>query len=285
MIILLTGAEGFTGRHFRRAAESCGHQVIPLAADLRDKTAVGAAVREMDYSHVVHLAALSFVGHEDLSGFYDVNLFGTLNLLDALQSSSTLPERVLIASSANVYGNCSNSPIAESAPLAPVNHYATSKLAMEWMSRTYQDALNLIFVRPFNYTGVGQNPSFLIPKLVDHFKARAQKIELGNLDVIREYNDVREVCDAYLHLLVQGQVGETYNVCSGRGYSLNSVLDSLRNLTGHSMAIEVNPKLVRKNEVKELLGDPRKLAASMGGLKSRSLSETLSWMLNPDSAA
>ena len=228
---------------------------------------------------MVHLAALSFVGHEDLSGFYDVNLFGTLNLLEGLRASPICPERILIASSANVYGNCSVSPIAENTPPAPVNHYATSKLAMECMARTYLDALNLIFVRPFNYTGLGQSPSFLIPKLVDHFKAEAPKIELGNLDVIREYNDVRMVSEAYLELLNHGQIGETYNICSGRGYSLNTVLDLLKSLTGHSLTIEINPKLVRQNEVKELLGDPQKLISSIGGLKLQSLSETLSWML------
>src|SRR5690606_29793103 len=135
------------------------------------------------------------------------------------------PRSVLLASSANVYGNTECSPIAETQPPAPVNHYAMSKLAMEHMARTYADRLPLFFTRPFNYTGPGQDASFVIPKLVTHFARRAPAVELGNLDVEREFNDVRFVCEAYLSLLQKAVPGEVYNICTGAPLTLRAVID------------------------------------------------------------
>ncbi|MBP8005735.1 MAG: NAD-dependent epimerase/dehydratase family protein, partial [Acinetobacter sp.] len=220
MKILITGAAGFTGLFFRSAAETAGHRVMPLQADLTEKAAVRAEVLQAAPDAVVHLAAISFVGHADDTAFYGVNVVGTTNLLDALSSLPIKPSKVLLASSANVYGNCDASPITEAQLPTPVNHYATSKLAMEHMALTYADRLPVVITRPFNYTGPGQAPQFLIPKLVSHFASRAGRIELGNLHVEREFNDVRMVCDAYLRLLATGVPGQTYNVCTGQAYTL-----------------------------------------------------------------
>lgn len=279
MNILLTGAAGFTGIFFRQQAEAAGHTVWPLAADLTNKAAVAAEVAEAQPDAVVHLAAISFVGHADEIAFYNVNLLGTLNLLDALSSLSVLPSKVLLASSANVYGNCEASPIAEEQVPAPVNHYATSKLAMEHMALTYADRLPLVITRPFNYTGVGQAPQFLIPKLVSHYARRADRIELGNLHVEREFNDVRMVCEAYLRLLALGQPGQIYNVCSGQPHTLKQVLETLEFITGHQMAVDVNPAFVRANEVHRLCGSPTKLNEAVGSLGVWELEDTLRWML------
>jgi nucleoside-diphosphate-sugar epimerase len=280
MKILLTGASGFTGGHFIKQAEAQGHQLVPLEADLTDREAIRQGLDSLAFDAVVHLAAISFVGHADDNAFYAVNTVGTTHLLLALSMLSTKPRRVLLASSANVYGNCEESPIAEDQLPTPVNHYAMSKLAMEYMARTYSDRLPIIITRPFNYTGVGQSPDFLIPKLVGHFKARSATIELGNLHVEREFNDVRMVCDAYLRLLSEGQPGETYNICSGRPYTLQTAIDMLIELTGHNPEIRVNPKFVRQNEVVRLCGDPAKLDAVTGDRPGFSLRETLVWMLD-----
>ena len=279
MRILVTGARGFTGRHFMKQAEATGHQVMPLEADLTDAGAVRQAMGGLSFDAVVHLAAISFVGHADEAAFYAVNAVGTTHLLSALSELPEKPRSVLIASSANVYGNCEHSPIAESQLPAPVNHYAMSKLAMEVMATTYADRLPMLMTRPFNYTGFGQSPDFLIPKLIKHFKARSPVIELGNLHVEREFNDVRMVCDAYLQLLMSGHPGETYNICSGLTYSLQSVIDSLIEITGHVPEIRVNPQFVRQNEVVRLCGDPGKLHGVIGEIPSYPLVETLKWML------
>lgn len=283
MRILLTGARGFTGRLFAHRATSAGHTIHELRSDLTDSEALRNEVTEVAPEAVVHLAGISFAGHANDVAFYAVNVVGTTNLLDALVALPVRPERVLLASSANIYGNTAHSPIGELQAPAPVNHYGMSKLAMEYMARTYSDRLNLVITRPFNYTGPGQAANFLIPKLAIHFAHRAPSISLGNLDVEREFNDVQTVCDAYLLLLHHGVSGETYNICSGRPYALRRVIDVLSQMTSHSPRIEVNPAFVRANEVHRLCGDPAKLHALLEKqsitLEEPSLEETLDRML------
>ena len=181
--VLLTGADGFTGRYVGEALRQAGYRVFGLVhkspgqidhfqADLTDATALRELVGRLQPDYVIHLAALAFVAQQDIERFYRVNLFGTLNLLDALIATQAPVQKVLLASSANVYGNARHSPVAETTCPAPVNHYAMSKLAMEHMALTRLDKLPIAITRPFNYTGVGQDENFLIPKIVAHFKRR-----------------------------------------------------------------------------------------------------------------
>jgi nucleoside-diphosphate-sugar epimerase len=281
--ILLTGANGFTGRHFTALAQEKGHDVVALKADVTQAEALKAEVAAVQPTYVVHLAAISFVGHADVHAFYGVNLFGTLNLLNAMTALEKAPRSVVIASSANVYGNCIASPIPETQTPAPSNHYGISKLAMEHMTRTFADALPIVITRPFNYTGPGQDLTFVIPKLIDHFSRRAQSIQLGDVSVEREFNDVLFVCEAYLQLLEHGAPGETYNVCSGNPYTLQHVIDTLAGITGHHIKVEENPAFVRTNEVHRLCGNParlRALIASHGiALSNPPLEHTLRRML------
>lgn len=282
MKILVTGAKGFTGLRFASEAAAAGHEVIALEADLRDAEAVSREVRRAQPEAIVHLAAISFVGHADERAFYDVNVFGSLNLVAAARESQKL-RRLLLASSANVYGDALDSPLAETAPLAPVNHYAASKAAMEHLARARSMGLPLVITRPFNYTGAGQHLQFVIPKLVDHFRRRAPTVSLGNLNVEREYNDVRMVCTAYLKLLDDTVPSGTYNVCTGVTYELSTVIDMLRRLTGHDIEVHVDPRFVRANEIRRLCGSPAKLHQCIGPVKGHALEETLSWMLHaPD---
>lgn len=283
MRILVTGTSGFTGQHFQKAAQALGHEVLSLDVDLSQAQDTLAAIAASEpFDTVVHLAGISFVGHADDAAFYAVNTVGTTRLLSALAAlpPSHRPSKVLVASSANVYGNCEASPIPESQPPAPTNHYAASKLAMEHLALTYLDRLPVLVARPFNYTGPGQAGSFLIPKLVDHFARRAPTIELGNLHVEREFNDVRMVSQAYVSLLCKGQPGQTYNICTGQTYTLRHVLDILETLTGHHPQVQVNPAFVRANEVHRLSGHPGKLTACLGQLPTFDLAGTLRDMLH-----
>lgn len=280
MKILVTGADGFTGLHFCRLARAAGHDVCEFTANLTEPDAVKTQVMQAAPDAVVHLAAISFVGHSQASSFYDVNVIGTLNLLDALLGLSITPKRVFLASSANVYGNCEQSPIIEAQAPAPVNHYAMSKLAMEYLAKNYLDKLPLFFVRPFNYTGQGQAESFVIPKLVAHFKHRAATVALGNLHVEREYNDVRMVAAVYLKLLDNAVPGETYNICTGKTYTLHQVITALEEITGHHIKVEINPAFVRSNELHKLCGDPTHLQKTVGQSDVINLQQTLRWMLD-----
>ena len=278
MRLLLTGAQGFTGEHLATAARLAGYEVFSLSANLQDDLQVHEQVSQINPTHVVHLAGISHVTAGNPQDYYQVNLFGSLTLLDALAALPSVPQKVILASSANVYGNNDHSPIAETELPSPISHYAMSKLAMEYMSQNYADRLPIVITRPFNYTGVGHAKNFIIPKIVEHFAQKASVIELGNLDVFREYNDVRDVCQIYLKLLGGGIAGHTYNLASGRSYSLHQVISELANISGHSLEDKVNPQFVRANEIFRLAGDPRKLESCIQPIAWRSLEDTLGWM-------
>ena len=201
-------------------------------------------------------------------------------MLQALADSAKKPDAVLIASSANVYGNNTPGKLSETTPANPANDYAVSKLAMEYVAKLFQDKLPLIIARPFNYTGVGQAENFLIPKIVSHFKARKEVIELGNIDVWRDFSDVRYLVKSYAALLESTAFGMTVNVASGEMHSLREVIDMCEALTGHTIRIEVNPQFVRANEIKELCGDISLLnQLTHQQLRTIPLRETLRWML------
>ncbi|MAY73003.1 MAG: GDP-mannose 4,6 dehydratase [Halomonas sp.] len=288
--VLVTGSEGFTGRYLVAELESAGYEVLGLGShtsdapgyvqvDLTDAEALKNALASVQPDVVVHLAALAFVGHGDPNAFYRVNLMGTRNLLEALANSGKTPESVLIASSANVYGNQAEGVLDEQTPPAPANDYAVSKLAMEYMAKTWLPKLPITLVRPFNYTGIGQTENFLLPKIVSHFRREADVIELGNLDVWRDFSDVRAVVQAYRKLIEIGPVGETFNVASGKTHSLREVLALCTELSGHELEVQVNPAFVRANEVKTLCGDATKLRECIGEWDTPELKDTLRWML------
>jgi nucleoside-diphosphate-sugar epimerase len=228
---------------------------------------------------VAHLAAIAFVAHGDVEQIYRVNVVGTRNLLEALAASPKKPSAVLLASSANIYGNSDVGVIGEEVPAAPANDYAVSKLSMEYMARLWQDKLPLIVVRPFNYTGVGQHENFLLPKIVSHFRRKAADIELGNLHVWRDFSDVRMVAASYRKLLAApAAIGGTFNICSGQAYSLGEALDMMADIAGYKINVHVNPAFVRANEVVRLVGDNRRLVAATGPLDTVPLADTLRWM-------
>ena len=294
--ILVTGLGGFTGRYLQAALQQCGWEVWGLGlqsapstvnpahylqVDLADSAALVHAVAQVQPHAVIHLAAIAFVGHGDADAFYRVNLLGTRHLLAALVAQPQPPVRVLLVSSANVYGNQTEGMLDEATPPKPANDYAVSKLAMEHMAQLWTTRLPITIVRPFNYTGVGQSTDFLLPKIVDHFRRRAAIIELGNLDVWRDFADVRAVVNAYCRLLdVPAATGVTVNVCSGRSHSLRGILAMAEQITGHTLQVRVNPALVRANEVKNLLGNPAYLGTLVGNdWAGPPLLDTLQWML------
>jgi nucleoside-diphosphate-sugar epimerase len=227
---------------------------------------------------VVHLAAISFVAHADVDVIYRVNIGGTRNLLAALAAASHRCSKVLLASSANIYGNADIALIGEAQPPAPANDYAVSKLAMEYMARLWMDRLPIVIVRPFNYTGRGQDERFLLPKMVSHFRRRSPTIELGQLAIARDFSDVRTVAYCYRRLLEDGVAGETYNICSGTSVSLQAALDMLADIAGYRIDVQVNPAFVRANDVLKLAGSNAKLLAAIGPIDSVPLATTLRWM-------
>ncbi len=294
--VLVTGVAGFTGRYVASALVERGHEVIGMvhdagekalpvpvelhACDLTDIAGLENLVRETRPDRVVHLAAISFVSHSDVNEIYQANLIGTLNLLQTLARSEHPVEHVLLASSANIYGNRQDGQLSEDVQPLPSNHYGVSKLAMEHLARVMGGQVPITVTRPFNYTGVGQSPNFIIPKVVDHARRKASKIELGNIDVARDFSDVRMVADSYVRLLeTPAAIGQTFNVCSGRSYALRDVIGMVEDIAGMRFEISVNPAFVRSDDIMELYGSRARLEAVVGDLPVIDLRETLAWML------
>ena len=289
---LITGARGFTGAYVRDELQRAGFEVIGTLAgneapgpneyvlDITSLDDCRRVIGEVRPTHIVHLAAISFVAHDDALAMYNVNVLGTLNLLQACVDVGVRPDKILIASSANVYGNAGG-VIDESVVPAPVNHYAASKLAMEHLVRTWYERLPIVVTRPFNYTGRGQAPRFLVPKIVEHFVQRQPVIELGNLDVARDFSDVRTVAQTYRALLESAVAGEIVNVCSEHARTLHEVVDMVHEASGHDLEIRVNPAFVRDNEVKLLVGSVAKLRKLVPDVQPIDFAETIRWMVRP----
>jgi GDP-6-deoxy-D-talose 4-dehydrogenase len=289
--VLVTGVDGFTGRHMVRQLSSQNFKVVGLGVtdvdyadesvvcDLTDKLATTNAILSIKPEWVIHLAAMSFVAHGNTDDIYRVNILGTKNLLEALEKLENKPDAILLASSANVYGNATSYVLDESAALTPCNDYGVSKLSMEYLARLWVDKLPIMITRPFNYTGLGQNRQFLIPKVVDHFVRKASVIELGNIDVEREFGDVRIVCQIYQKLLEQpSAVGKTFNICSGLAYSLREVIRVMERIAGYQIKVEINQGFVRENEIKRLVGNNSLLHSVIGQQAYPRIEETLEWM-------
>jgi GDP-6-deoxy-D-talose 4-dehydrogenase len=291
--ILVTGASGFTGQYFLSAANNAGYRCIAitrqkgflvpgahdtLVADIQKADALGLAIKNASPDYIVHLAAISFAAHGNTSEIYQVNQIGTINLLDAIRRYAPNLDKVIVSSSAHIYGNATDLPITEASPRMPVSHYGTSKYAMELVSQMYSD-LPIIITRPFNYTGKGQNPSFLIPKMVAAFIAKQKQIELGNLGVSRDFSDVRDVATAYLRLLETNVSASIYNICSGTSSSLLSIVNVLNSLAGYEIDVAFNPKFARSDEIITLCGSPSLLESAIGDYRKYKLADSLAWML------
>lgn len=250
---------------------------------MTDLASLNHELVSVEFDAVVHLAALSHVVNPNPTDFYKTNVIGTNNLFDSILKRSKLPNKLIVASSALIYGKNASYLTSEIVSPQPQGHYAISKMAMEHVAHNYMDRLPIVLVRPFNYTGIFQPESFVIPKIISHFKTRQNSIELGNIDVEREFNDVRYICDVYLALLAYGEAGQTYNVCSGKGICLRELIKILSARIGYEIKVVQNTNLIRDNEVPLLTGDPAKLNALFNNYQiappRRSLEEVLMEML------
>lgn len=293
--ILLTGHTGFVGQALRRwhpgsRWASRVEWITPEAGfDLRDAAQVRSLVERSRPDHVLHLAAQSFVpaSFRDPAATLDVNLGGTLHLLQAL-SASGFAGRLLFVSSADIYGAVApeDLPISELRLPAPRNPYAVSKYAAELLCRQwhFSEGLDVVIARPFNHTGAGQEPRFVLSgfaQRIARVKAglEAPRMEVGNLDVTRDFSDVRDVLDAYLVLLDQGVAGEVYNVCSGIERRLADLLDACCRQAGVQLEVVVDPSRVRPNEQRRVVGSLHKLRSQTGWQPHYPIEETLAGLL------
>jgi len=284
--VLITGINGFTGVHLEKYLSTQGFDVygtvidMPkqskhIQCDITQKDQVDHVMKTVKPDYVIHIAAISFAGETNASLIYDVNVMGTENILQSLVDNNITPKKVILASSATVYGNQGKEVLDESMCPAPVNHYGISKLAMEHMAANYFDTLNIIITRPFNYTGVGQDGHFLIPKIVDHFKAKKKEIELGNIHVSREFNDVHYVVDIYHELLLSEATSTIVNLSSNKPIKLLDIIETMQDIAGYTIEVNVNPTFVRANEINSLAGSTENLKKIVYLSNSFTLKDTL----------
>jgi GDP-4-dehydro-6-deoxy-D-mannose reductase len=305
--VLITGVAGFVGRHLLRYLTEQGGREIhgadhaplhdiqdpdPLRSGLAsyvplevtDAAAVEAWIRDRNPDQVVHLAAQAS-GMESIerpAATYRVNALGALNVLEALRVTGSRA-RVLLVGSADIYGSGpAEGRIREDAPLRPQNPYSVSKAAQDTLGELYALTyrLHVIRTRTFTHTGPGQRPRFALAGFAEQL-ARIEaglappEIRVGNLDVVREYGDVRDVVRAYDLLLARGAPGEAYNVATGQGHRLRDLLDLLITVSGVSAAVATDPARVRARDTDHLVGDPSKLHAATGWTPVLSMERTL----------
>jgi len=296
---VVTGGAGFVGGHLVAPLRACGDEVVALdrhgqpAVDVTDAETVRDVFGRVHPEVVFHLAAMTHVGDSwSAPGrVFRVNAEGTLHVLRACAEIGV--ERVVVVASADVYGAVAEHdlPITEEAPLRPLSPYGASKVAADALALQafLGSGLETVRVRPFNHTGPGQDPSFLVPGLAARIvlAEREQRSELpiGSTDPVRDLSDVRDVVRAYRLLAEHGEPGEAYNVCSGTGVSVGEVAGRLSRLSDRKLLVSRDPDLVRPVDVPRLVGDPAKLRAATGWEPVIPLDDTLRDVLDAARAA
>lgn len=265
MRIWLSGGRGFTGVALWRVLAERGDIVKATTLDVRNRQLIRDEIRSFAPDAVIHLAAISQPMHEPVLDFYDINVLGTEAVLSA---ASEVPElkRVIVASSATVYGNAAKQSevLSEAMEPKPIGHYAISKLAMERLIQSYPE-LPMIITRPFNYAGPGQSDAFLLGKVASQLRQQATRIELGSLDLERDFTSLDEVLNVYLQCLDRCSFHQgVVNICSGKAQSLRSLVECLIEEAGGRAEIGHSEHLKRGVEIETLRGDITRLTEWIG---------------------
>lgn len=309
MRTLITGGFGFAGRHLAQHLTKCGDDVavtylpaekelankkhltpLPqsaqtLALDVTDRAAVSSLINVLRPDAIYHLAGLTFVpaAESDPVMAFNVNTFGTQNLLDAIIEHSP-KTRFLCVSSAEVYGDPrpGSLPLNELAVLRPISTYGVTKVAADLLAfkAAFRHNLEVIRVRPFPHIGPGQSESFAISsfaKQVAEIKLgrREAVIKVGNLDAKRDYSDVSDIVRGYREALLNGKRGDVYNLCSGQSIAIGDILQKLLKVAEVEAQIEVDPERVRPVDIPDLYGSYQKAQKDFGWKPRIDLEATL----------
>jgi GDP-4-dehydro-6-deoxy-D-mannose reductase len=289
MRVAVTGSSGFVGRHLVPFLRGLGDEVVTLdhsgepPVDVTDTHRVREVLRAARPDAVYHLAGLSHVGSswDAPEVVFRVNAVGALSVLRACGDAGV--ERVLVVGSADEYGvvDGDDLPITEDAAVRPITPYGASKAAADVLALQafLGDGLGTVRVRAFNHTGPGQSTTMLVPGLAARIalaeRAGTREIRVGRLDVVRDLTDVRDVVRAYRLLVERGTPGDAYNVCSGRGVSVQDVAEAMVAMSDAPLDLVVDAELVRPVDVPRLVGSPAKLRSATGWQPEIPLEQTL----------
>jgi GDP-4-dehydro-6-deoxy-D-mannose reductase len=301
--VLITGGTGFVGTHLIRFLKSHGSNIAVIASgdgtssqepevdyyivDIRRADDVRSVVHNVSPTVVYHLAGISAV---DVSWnnprlTFEVNVSGAYNLFEAAMSLPSLP-RILNVSTSQVYA-ASDMTLSETSLISPDNPYAASKAMAEMLRVQYRKCIGggIITARSFNHTGPGQTPNFVLPSIAKQFaemeaRLRPRRLTAGNLEVTRDFSDVRDVVLAYSALLEKGRIDEVYNVCSGSAVRLADIIRKFEVISGIAVEIETDPARLRGNEVSRILGDSAKIRTETGWSPQIPLEKTMRDLLD-----
>ena len=293
--LLVTGLSGFVGQTISQVLDKRSRPDLVLAGpdhefNVTDAKEVLGVIERSKPDYVVHLAAQSFIpeSFSNPKKTYDVNFYGTLRLLEALKSAK-FSGRLLFIGSAQVYGlvDTSDLPIKETHPLKPRNPYAVSKLAGEALCYQWSqtEKIDIVMARPFNHIGPGQSERFVVSdfaKQIAEIKLGKKEpvIRVGDLEVTRDFADVRDVVNAYFLLLEHGLNGEVYNVCSGVEYNIREVLEQLQHIGGVRLQVNREGNRSRPSEQRRFVGDFSKLNRCTGWKPEIAFDKSLTDVLN-----
>jgi nucleoside-diphosphate-sugar epimerase len=269
---LITGANGFVGQHLRKELEANGYEVFGIGrkqldkpwynvCDVTDAGALKDLIGDLKPNYIYHLAAISSIKLADTNPdeAKKTTLDGTRNLFEASLKLRDLP-KIFIAGSSYIYGHPEYLPINEQHPLNGRGVYAEVRIAQEEFVKEYNDRLFIVVARSFNHTGPGQSDTFVLPKITKQIVEIADRtrefIELGNVDVKRDFTDVRDVVRAFRLLAEQKKGNFFVNVCRGESIALKDMVEHVRVLSGlDNLEIKINPKFVRKEDPADIYGD------------------------------
>lgn len=303
--ILITGGTGFVASHLIEELYNRGERNLHITSyrddgefvkkfvedtnihhvNLTDYEATIDLIKKVKPDEIYHLASIASVGDsfEKRKFILEMNMGLQLNLLEAVKAHSP-KSKILHISTALMYEN-SKQAINEKSALGPDNPYALSKLIQDMMVHTFvrSEKLNIIRVRPFNHIGERQTLGFVVADLAAAI-AKAEKnqqdyIEVGNLESIRDFSDVKDIVDAYILLMEKGQSGDVYNVGSGKGYKIKEILEILLNLSKRRIEFKVDQNKIRPVDLPYLVCDNEKIS-SLGWKPKHKLTETLERILN-----
>ncbi len=299
--VFVTGSEGFVGQHLvkllkkdylvlglsRKTKLQDEENLKYLIGDILDKETIYQLLKTHLPDAIIHLAGIAKTWGNDPQEVFNINLLGTLNIYEAvlkLKKEKDFDPKILFVSSAEVYGKTTNpDSIKEDAPLFPINCYGTSKLAADRLSYQYSqtDKLKVVILRPFPHIGPGQQKGFFVPDMASQIAAleknpESSELLVGNLDGTRDYLDVRDVVQTYKAILEKDFTpGEVFNICSGQGVAIKSVLDKLLTLSKKKLKIKQDPKLLRPVDILVFIGNNQKLIGSTGWQPKYTLDQTL----------
>ena len=294
--VLITGASGFIGQVVlkemlknedidffaidTRKIPNISIEKLELVS-LLDKEKLMEIIKRYKPNIIIHLAAIALVTHDNVGEIYNVNVQGTENLLEVTQEYCDKRTRVILASTAGVYGNQNVDKYREDLSYNPANHYSYSKMITEYISKQYKEDLDIVTIRPFNIIGVGQSEKFLVPKLVEHFADKKEKLSVGNISSFRDYVDVEYCAEVIMELISRKKLDfDILNICSGIPTNGEMIIQLLQEITDFKPEIEISSDFVRKNEVWRMIGDTTRLWEFMNNKKSQSVKDILVKMLD-----